>query len=122
MLPSSHAGKWTQVGSRLLLSKKPELCVLLALCLLPANFLPVAVAICPACMCLEPLAVERFWGLQEYFANRLKGQPAGCTGRPSSLTVSSNGEDRAVLAVIGDSNAAISVAGFSRSLELYSLN
>lgn len=30
--------------------------------------------------------------------------------------------DRAVLAVIGDSNAATSVAGFSRSLELYSLN
>lgn len=49
----------------MLLSKKPELCVLLALCLLPANFLPVAVGICPACMCLEPLALARFWGLQE---------------------------------------------------------
>lgn len=121
MLPSSDAGKGLQVGSRLLLSKTPELCVLLALCLLPANFLPVAVGICPACMCLEPLAVERFWGLQEYFANRLKGQPAGCTAS-SSLTVSSNGGDPAVLAVIGDSNAATSVAGFSRSLELYSLN
>lgn len=65
VLPSSDAGKWAQVGSRLLLSKKPKLCVLLALCLLPANFLPVAVGICPACMCLEPLALERFWGLQE---------------------------------------------------------